>query len=586
VIRAVSLPKAALAGVAGALAWTAVLGSVELAGLPLFDIVKGLGTLAFNADRPLAWGALGLVAHCLVGVCWALAYAYFFWARFDWPPALQGLAFSLVPATLALLIVNPQLKLMHLDHDVVRLTWDTIFPGIALTQLGGLLLGHAIFGLTVGAIYTRPVGYRSDGELPLRRLPRRRTDTRRRGYRQTGSGFIFATGVECSYPTIEHGRWRRDEMASTGHYERWQEDFELAAMIGVTHLRYGPPLHVIFTGPGGYDWGFADEAMAYLHDYGPEPIVDLCHFGVPTWLGDFQNNELHLALAEYAGAFASRYPWVRFYTPINEMYVCARMSALDGVWNEQRRDETAFAAAAFNLARASIAMTDAILASRPDAIFVNSESSEFCQACCPDPEIQRIAAFENERRFLSLDLIYRHPVSEGMRGHLRECGIDDAEYADVMAHEVPRRSIIGVDYYEWNERLIDSDGHPRALGELFGWYVIASHYYDRYQRPMMHTETNRMDASDGPRWLWRQWHNVQLLRSTGVPLVGFTWYSLTDQIDWDVALGRAIGNVDPVGLFDLNRDVRTVGLTYKRLIDMHKDQPGYRTCPALQKVMA
>jgi hypothetical protein len=173
-----------------------------------------------------------------------------------------------------------------------------------------------------------------------------------------------------------------------------------------------------------------------------------------------------------------------------------------------------------------------------------------------------------------------------MKRHLREQGVADADLAPMMAREVPARSIIGVDYYEWNERLIDNEGHARALGELFGWYVIASHYYDRYRRPMMHTETNRMDASDGPRWLWRQWHNVQLLRSAGVPLVGFTWYSLTDQIDWDLALGRSVGNVDPVGLFDLNRDPRTVGLTYKKLIEMHRGKPGYARCEALEKVMA
>ena len=585
-IRVVSLRKAAVAGVCGALAWTAVLGTIELAGLPLFNIVKELGTLAFGPDEVLGWGAVGLIAHGLVGICWALVYAYFFWSRVNWPPALQGLAFSLIPAILALFIVNPQLHLMHLDEDVARLTWDAVLPSISLTQLGGLLLGHSIFGLTVGALYTHPVGYLANREPPSRRLRRRAPDTRRRDRREAGSSFIFATGIECSYPTIEQGRWRRDEMEATRHYERWQEDFELALDIGITHVRYGPPLHLVFRGPGSYDWDLVDEAMAYLHDHGPEPIVDLCHFGVPTWLGDFQNREVPQALAEYARAFAARYPWVRFYTPVNEMYVCARMSALDGVWNEQKRDEEAFAAAVFNLARASIAMTDAILAVRSDAIFVNSESSEFCQACCPDPEIQRIAEFENERRFLPLDLIYGHPISEGMRRHLRESGIGDADYAGVTAHEVPRRSIIGVDYYEWNERLIDSEGHPRALGELFGWYVIASHYYDRYQRPMMHTETNRMDASDGPRWLWRQWHNVQLLRSAGVPLVVFTWYSLTDQIDWDIALGRAVGSVDPVGLFDLNRDARTVGLTYKRLIDMHRGQPGYATCPALEKVMA
>jgi hypothetical protein len=82
----------------------------------------------------------------------------------------------------------------------------------------------------------------------------------------------------------------------------------------------------------------------------------------------------------------------------------------------------------------------------------------------------------------------------------------------------------------------------------------------------MHTETNRMDARDGPRWLWRQWHNVQLIRQSGVPDVGFTWYSLTDQVDWDIALREPLGNVNPVGLFDLNRDPRMVGLAYQHLV--------------------
>ena len=99
-----------------------------------------------------------------------------------------------------------------------------------------------------------------------------------------------------------------------------------------------------------------------------------------------------------------------------------------------------------------------------------------------------------------------------------------------------------MDYYEWNERLIDRQGQALALGELFGWYVIADQYYRRYKRPMMHTETNKMDADGAPRWLWRQWHNVQLLRNSGVPLVGFTWYSLIDQIDWSIAMSEPLGD--------------------------------------------
>jgi beta-glucosidase/6-phospho-beta-glucosidase/beta-galactosidase len=102
---------------------------------------------------------------------------------------------------------------------------------------------------------------------------------------------------------------------------------------------------------------------------------------------------------------------------------------------------------------------------------------------------------------------------------------------------------------------------------------------------MMHTETNRMDAHDAPRWLWRQWHNVQLLRQSGVPLVGFTWYSLIDQIDWGSALREVLGIVHPVGLFDLNREARSAGLSYKHLIELYREDPDYRQCRPLAEML-
>jgi hypothetical protein len=122
--------------------------------------------------------------------------------------------------------------------------------------------------------------------------------------------------------------------------------------------------------------------------------------------------------------------------------------------------------------------------------------------------------------------------------------------------------------YEWNEKLINSDERPEALGELFGWYVITRQYYDRYRRPLMHTETNCQDAAEAPAWLWRQWHNVRLMRSSGIPVLGFTWYSLVDQVDWDIGLSKPLGNVNPVGLFDLNRDARPVAQAYRHLVHM------------------
>lgn len=581
-MRVVSLQKAAFAGVAGAVAWEIALRSAILLGLPTFDIVRSLGTLVLPGSSAVEWWPVGIAAHAFVGICWAVFYAYFFWSRFDWPPPVQGLIFSAIPAILALFIAMPQLELMTLETNEVSVTLRTLLPDLSALQTGGLIAGHAIFGLVLGTLYTRPVGYPAGGppRSPMPRSERRPSSKRR----SPDGSFIFATGIECSYPTVEGGKWRRDEMFETGHYRHWQRDFELVREIGATHLRYGPPLHLVFEAPGRYRWDLIDEAMAELEAHGPEPIVDLCHFGVPGWLENFQNPEIVPALTEYARAFAERYPWVRFYTPVNEMYVTARMSAFDGLWNEERTDEASFITAAFNLAGASTKMTDAIVADRPDAVFINSESSEFYQSCCPDPDIAERAALENERRFLPLDLLYGHEVGERMLTCLRAKDRQD-DYRAFLSRKGPRRSVLGVDYYEWNEKLIDGDGRVRALGELFGWSVIARQYWERYRRTMMHTETNRIDASDAPRWLWRQWHNVQLLRSEGVPLVGFTWYSLTDQIDWGTALAKARGRVDPVGLFDLNREVRAVGLSYKHLIDMHRDQPDYRECPALTELL-
>src|SRR3954470_9397538 len=71
--------------------------------------------------------------------------------------------------------------------------------------------------------------------------------------------FIFATGIENSYPTITlpDGTTKRvDSMAKADHYRRWQEDFDKVKELGIEFLRYGPPYYKVHCGPGAYDRGF------------------------------------------------------------------------------------------------------------------------------------------------------------------------------------------------------------------------------------------------------------------------------------------------------------------------------------------
>jgi beta-glucosidase/6-phospho-beta-glucosidase/beta-galactosidase len=87
----------------------------------------------------------------------------------------------------------------------------------------------------------------------------------------------------------------------------------------------------------------------------------------------------------------------------------------------------------------------------------------------------------------------------------------------------------------------------------------------------MHTETNLMDETQAPIWLRKEWTNMHRLKLEGVPILGFTWYSLTDQVDWDVALRENNGTVNPLGLVDLDRKIRPVGHAYKKLIEQWRD---------------
>lgn len=61
------------------------------------------------------------------------------------------------------------------------------------------------------------------------------------------------------------------------------------------------------------------------------------------------------------------------------------------------------------------------------------------------------------------------------------------------------------------------------------------------------------------------------LKQDGVPIIGFTWYSLLDQVDWDTALREDNGNVNPLGLYDLDRRIRPVGIAYKELVATWRD---------------
>jgi beta-glucosidase/6-phospho-beta-glucosidase/beta-galactosidase len=386
--------------------------------------------------------------------------------------------------------------------------------------------------------------------------------------RSTKWQFAFATGIECSSPTITgpDGRTlRRDMLEECGHYARYKEDFALVRDLGLRVVRYGLPYHKTHLGPGRYDWSFADAAMAELQRLELLPILDLLHFGLPDWLGDFQNPELPVHFAHYCGEVAKRYPWVRAYTPVNEIWVTAQKSAKEGAWNERLKDDPAFVTALKHLAAASITACAAIVQHRPDAIFITSETAEYIHDMSTRPGAD--IKLHNRLSYVSFDLLYGKQPEAPVYRYLRDNGMTEAEFDWFMQSEPAGHQIMGNDYYGRNERMRLPDGRIIEGEDVLGWYLITKRYYDRYYKPIFHTETNVFDADAAPSWLWKQWANVLRMRRDGVPVLGFTWYSLIDQIDWDIGLTEKRGTVNACGLYDLERKPRPVAAAYRMLIE-------------------
>jgi beta-glucosidase/6-phospho-beta-glucosidase/beta-galactosidase len=262
------------------------------------------------------------------------------------------------------------------------------------------------------------------------------------------------------------------------------------------------------------------------------------------------------------------------------MYITALFSSYYGWWNEQLTTDYSFVTALKHIVKANVLAMKAIINVRPDAIFIQSESSEYYHA--ENPKAIKPAELMNARRFLSLDLNYGKRIDSEMYEYLMDNGMTRKEYHFFLNNHLKRHCIMGNDYYITNEHRVSANGSTRASGEIFGYHVITSQYYERYKLPVMHTETNLKQGPNGDEainWLWKEWANVLRVRNDGVPIVGFTWYSLTDQVDWDSALREDNNNVNPLGLFDLDRNIRPVGDTYKQLIkDWREVLPTHSDC--------
>lgn len=178
--------------------------------------------------------------------------------------------------------------------------------------------------------------------------------------------FAWACGEEGSDPVVSHNGElvRVDEFALSRHLENQDADLAAIAGLGIRVWRYGMPWRLTERQPGIYDWTLWDRALAACERHGLEPVIDLCHFGLPDHYPGFCDPAWVDGFIRYVEAFLSRYRWPRWFTPINEPFITALSCGLQGAWNDRRRSRADFANALCHVVLADLEANARIRADR------------------------------------------------------------------------------------------------------------------------------------------------------------------------------------------------------------------------------
>lgn len=392
-------------------------------------------------------------------------------------------------------------------------------------------------------------------------------------------------GIECTVNRVEEVWY--DQIIKSGHEDRIA-DLDLLADLGIKKLRY--PVLWERIAPNGLelaDWTWTDERLFKLKELGIVPIVGFLHHGSGPADTNLLDPEFSKKLVAFAQAVAKRYPWIEYYTPINEPLTTARFSGLYGIWYPHLKNDTSFSTAFLNQCKATIEVMKAIKALNPLAKLVQTED---LGKTFSTTALSYQAKFENERRWLTFDILSgKFNPKHKLWNYFIWAGInvDDLNY---FRKNFYMPDIIGINYYITSERFIDSDlsKYPEHLhggnGEtkyvdieavrvrrkgIFGLENLLKEVAKRYNGiPIAVTEVHMGCTRDEQlRWFKVVFESSKMLKDNGLPIIAITSWALFGAYNWNVLLTHDINYYEP-GAFDVRSNtprITAVGQLIKKL---------------------
>jgi beta-glucosidase/6-phospho-beta-glucosidase/beta-galactosidase len=344
---------------------------------------------------------------------------------------------------------------------------------------------------------------------------------------------FFWGGFECAAPKIHRGK-RIDILKDTLHdIEAYcRMDYKLLKELGIATVREGLIWSSIDKGLGTYDFSRFEKIMEIARQEGVQQVWDLNHFEYPEDISNPFSEEFILRFRDYSVAAVRTMRKYQtgtiFIVPINEISFWTWISSDVGAWTPYKFGRgTEWKKI---LVKASIAAMDAIWAVDSNVRFIQV-----------DPLTVRIP---------------KDPTDKKSHFHVKKFRKDKFEAWDMLSGRVYPElggnkkylDLLGLNYYHTNQHWIEKNENlnNERLG-LFDYHAeeiplecedrlplrdLLQEVYDRYQRPLIITETGSYGNLREPWWS-NIMRNIDEIRDQKIlPLLGVCAYPIIDRPDW------------------------------------------------------
>ena len=343
------------------------------------------------------------------------------------------------------------------------------------------------------------------------------------------------------------------------HYEFYKEDFDLAKLLNHNAHRLSIEWSRVEPEEDKFSLQEIDhyvDVILSLRQHGIEPIVTLHHFTNPLWftkLGGWQNKKAKDYFLRYVEQIVEVLSdKVNYWVTINEPMVYVCHSYILGLWPPQERSWFKARRVMDNLISSHAQVCRLIhdiykkrnLSSPYVSIAQNMQAFMPCS-----PTLKNKVATYLRYRFFNLEFIERLIRYKSL---------------DFIGVNYYTRSLVDVARWHFNNLALDvckRDHHPLKKNSL-GWDIYPEGLCDlllrfkKYNLPIFILENGICTEDDNTRWdfIYEHLRNIHLAMIEGVKVLGYIYWSLIDNFEWDKGFGPRFGLID----VDYNTYKRTI----------------------------